>query len=669
MPALDARADTLQLRHVRLQGAADGVQARQRFEAALADLDPAAFGLPPHALLIVQRIAPAARLRLDSSKRSATFAQSVQAELARNAQQARRPWLHGDTAGAAAVLFVDESELMACLLRDWLRGRLAGRWWWRTVLRDFSVPEWWRRAVLPRGDVLPAVLSHLATRGEVIAWITRLSEAETKQAMIAVTQAHAIQLLPEWLQPAPFSRGTETALPSAAPVSLRDQQMQTSMPVRSSDKLEDLIAARHYLLAVVPELQTNRLTLLQRRFLALSLGLQRASSWTRSPALVTALQAFETEIVALDKVDTPDPVAAADNEFRQEEQILDPDPDPDHGLPFPASGPQAQHPLDSSSVSRASVDASSSAVTSLTDKQVSVASPIEHNTIPPGVFADTDSQSGPVAPPLSILSPVSPLRPDDEPATLFLPGINTQFGGIFYLLNVALALELYGDFTQPRTPGIALSPWDWLALIGRAWFRRDFEQDAVWPLLAELAGRAAKQPPGSDFVAPDSWVTPDEWLKPWDEVAEVQVYVTRKRIQIWHKAGFVIIDVERNKGVFPLAQATQLCAQHETLKGARLVCIDKQPQKFIPGINSRSRWICWVLLYLNARLIRALGDDTPDVVARLVCCHAAKIHCTATTLDVHLSLAGLPISLRFAGLDRDPGWIPAASRTIAFHFE
>ncbi|AEJ00883.1 hypothetical protein Nit79A3_1020 [Nitrosomonas sp. Is79A3] len=658
----------LHLNNVRLYGRFDGIQARQRFEAALADLDPAAFGLPPHALLIVQRIAPAARLRLDSSGRSAAFAQSVQAELTRNAQQAHRPWLHGDTVGAAAVLFADESELMACLLRDWLRGRLSGRWWWRTIMRDFSAPEWWRRTVLPRGDVLPAVLSHLATQGEVIAWITRLSEAETKQAMIAVTQAHAIQLLPEWLQPAPFSQGTETALPSAAPVSLRDQQMQTSMPVRSSDKLQDLIAARQYLLAVVPELQANNLTLLQRRLLALSLGLQRASSWTRSPALVVALQAFETEIVVLDKDDTPDPVAAANNEFRQEEQI----PDPDHGLPLPASGPQVQHPLDSSSVSKASVDASSSAVTSLTDKQVSVASPIEHNTIPSGVFVDTDSQSGPVAPPLSILSPVSTPHPDNEPATLFSPGINTQFGGIFYLFNMALALELYGDFTQPRTPGIALSPWDWLALIGRAWFRRDFEQDAVWPLLAELAGRTAKQPPGSDFVAPDSWVIPDEWLKPWGEVVEVQVYVTRKRLQIWHEAGFVIIDVERNKGVSPLVQATQLCAQHETLKGARLARIDKQPQKFIPGINSRSslsRWIRWILLYLNARLIRALGDDMPDVVARLVCCHAAKIHCTATTLDVHLSLADLPISLRFAGLDRDPGWIPAASRTIAFHFE
>jgi hypothetical protein len=28
----------------------------------------------------------------------------------------------------------------------------------------------------------------------------------------------------------------------------------------------------------------------------------------------------------------------------------------------------------------------------------------------------------------------------------------------------------------------------------------------------------------------------------------------------------------------------------------------------------------------------------------------------------------LPLQIRFAGLDRDPGWVPAAGRFITFHF-
>ncbi len=38
-------------------------------------------------------------------------------------------------------------------------------------------------------------------------------------------------------------------------------------------------------------------------------------------------------------------------------------------------------------------------------------------------------------------------------------------------------------------------------------------------------------------------------------------------------------------------------------------------------------------------------------------------------IDVWLPLATHPLAIRAAGLDRDPGWLPAAGRQIAFHFE
>jgi hypothetical protein len=42
---------------------------------------------------------------------------------------------------------------------------------------------------------------------------------------------------------------------------------------------------------------------------------------------------------------------------------------------------------------------------------------------------------------------------------------------------------------------------------------------------------------------------------------------------------------------------------------------------------------------------------------------------TATRLNVTFELARLPLAVRLAGLDRDPGWVPAAGRYVAFHFE
>src|SRR5205807_8456567 len=35
--------------------------------------------------------------------------------------------------------------------------------------------------------------------------------------------------------------------------------------------------------------------------------------------------------------------------------------------------------------------------------------------------------------------------------------IETQLGGLFYLINLALYLNLYGDFTMPEAPGIELN--------------------------------------------------------------------------------------------------------------------------------------------------------------------------------------------------------------------
>jgi len=55
--------------------------------------------------------------------------------------------------------------------------------------------------------------------------------------------------------------------------------------------------------------------------------------------------------------------------------------------------------------------------------------------------------------------------------------------------------------------------------------------------------------------------------------------------------------------------------------------------------------------------------------AELAIEHGARVRLTETRLDVFLSLDELPIAVRLARLDRDPGWIPAAGRHIAFHFQ
>jgi hypothetical protein len=37
-------------------------------------------------------------------------------------------------------------------------------------------------------------------------------------------------------------------------------------------------------------------------------------------------------------------------------------------------------------------------------------------------------------------------------------------------------------------------------------------------------------------------------------------------------------------------------------------------------------------------------------------------------VEVSFALDTHPLAIRFAGLDRDPGWIPAAGRSVGFDF-
>jgi hypothetical protein len=82
-----------------------------------------------------------------------------------------------------------------------------------------------------------------------------------------------------------------------------------------------------------------------------------------------------------------------------------------------------------------------------------------------------------------------------------------------------------------------------------------------------------------------------------------------------------------------------------------------------------ARWTARLAAYSRARLIVALalapGQAPADVLLR----HRARVYLAPSHVDVVLNLEQLPIAIRLAGLDRDPGWIPSAGRYLAFHFE
>jgi hypothetical protein len=243
--------------------------------------------------------------------------------------------------------------------------------------------------------------------------------------------------------------------------------------------------------------------------------------------------------------------------------------------------------------------------------------------------------------------------------------VETAFGGVFYLINLGLFLDLYGDFTQPMRPGLSLPIWDFVALLGRELIGERLTRDPVWPLLARLAGRVADEPPGADFVPPDGWRIPPAWLDGLRPGGAWRWATAGARLQVWHPLGFAVLDVSGAPGA-SIAQA-----RAETARYRRAVRFRLRQQGVAPRLvpaTPRERWLAHLTAYVRVRLRLALGVRG-RAVAAMLCAHRARVSVTATRLEVRLALADLPVAVRLAGLDRDPGWVPAAGRSIGFVFD
>ena len=200
------------------------------------------------------------------------------------------------------------------------------------------------------------------------------------------------------------------------------------------------------------------------------------------------------------------------------------------------------------------------------------------------------------------------------------PVVATEFGGLFFLLNVFLALGLYGDFTRPADGLKGLSPFELLLLLAKRWFGAAFDADPLAEILRELAGLQPGERPGRLFEAP-AWTVPEAWLRPWPQ----------------------------GKGGYPFI-------------------LTDDPQVPRTAAWRRRRWVACLARYLQARIGRALGEKSGRAAVVVTCRQPGRITREHDRIEVHFPLADHPIALRLAGVDRDPGWIPAAGRFVEFRF-
>jgi hypothetical protein len=244
-----------------------------------------------------------------------------------------------------------------------------------------------------------------------------------------------------------------------------------------------------------------------------------------------------------------------------------------------------------------------------------------------------------------------------------------------------------------------------MALLGEQMLGENIYADPIWSLLAQLAGRATastettdgndsidatnnnQEPPGLYFEPPEQWRVPAQWLSAFPETEGWQWSKEDGRLRVKHPAQFLLLDLPLMNNVEPVEQLKHELQPYADFFEGNMPELDYVPPGLRPDESllpcgqpvvrelarllppALQRWLSWLMLYIYARLQRALGMEETENPPAVLCRHQAFISVSAAHLRIDLALAELPIAIRIAGLDRDPGWVPAAGRFIAFHFQ
>jgi hypothetical protein len=520
--------------------------------------------LPPAAILCIRRLLDPhpGLVTLDGVRPTpARWTHAVTAAIADRARDAARPASGEPAADAEAVIFADRAELLACLAADWCRGALGMRWWWRALLGRSIDGRVVLQAWLSTPRYIAAALEEAARLHVAETFVGRFDADAVRALLHAIVVQHRLHALAAALGragridavPAAVQPGVTGTVPSD-----HTARPQASDPARgvqfAPGTLRQRVAAPAPWRSCVAEDTMRWLRPDQQRLLGIALTLRRQPACVSAPVFAAQVEAWTTAVMQA-------PQAAADQSGRRDlvDAALSADPrnQTTDGSPLPAR-------------------ASARAV--VTDRAGRPQTPFErHAASSSGRAADAAIPNATGS--SMLVAPTRSLPSEGRAVRACAASIESEVGGVFYLLNAAVALGWYGDFTEPRHVGIDLPIWDFVTLAGRQFSPRRFRRDPLWRLFAALGGHEAHPPTRTPA-----------WLN----------------------------------------------------------------QSLVP--------------HLRTRVARALGVTRVRHAGPLLCVHRARVVTSLSHVDVFFSLAAHPIVIRLGGLDRNPGWIPAAGRIVTFHY-
>jgi hypothetical protein len=540
---------------------ADPDAVRMRGAAALRSLDLQPPSMPAQAILCIRTLRDplpgGVDLRWSHAPRPETWERAARTQIASIMRRAIRPAFNSVPESADAVLFSDRSELLACAARAAAEGLLQSQWWWEHLFvarTPDAVGREWQRSLM----YVPAAVELLARDHRLDTLARVIPATETVRLIAALFQAQALNFVAEQLSGALSAPATSTR-PRGASISVSAPSVPPWQAIAPEVERQPL-PLEHRVLAAVALILRRRPSIARSESFV-----QQAISWitavrgepdhreATSPPATASHRKFVPPKFAADQIGEPPSVTsdvAQSAQSRKEGMRI-----------VPTGASPALHARQSAAETRAAPPVESAAER-VDDAAPFVELPSSSSSIPQqSVEALSPAASKEARRDDSVVIP--PIVPDLV--------IQSAYGGVFFLLNLFIAMELYSDFTTPVQRGLDFNLWHFLATVARELTDEKIEDDPIWPFLQTLAG--------------------DEDPDPID--------------------------------------AGQLADLLEKIR---------EPLSIF---------------------------ENPDFLIR----RFARITVSPAHLDVHFSLAAHPIEVRMAGLDRDPGWMPAAARHVSFHFE
>ena len=661
----------------------DALALRLRLERMLsqASLNPA--WLPPSAILCVRKLrgeGPAATPSLHGRRGAPPdWERAVAERIETLARRAARPARDTVAEGAEAVIFDDQAELLACLALDWCGGVETTRWWWQSLFDVREVSAVLLPALLVSPEHVPAAFEHLSKRGRLFDFARALGERDARDLRRSVTHKFSLRAL-------------EAALERTATAAVLSETTRESDGERPDGRDAARVSSGAPWARYVPQARVEELGDEQSLLVGASLMLLRAPALVRSSSFAEAVSRWRLGAQARAESGASH-VPAADEDARTDKGVRGSlrgsgegrghETEAEPLRPMAIDDGRRLRPASPESLKEATphvefdADARRDAPPDSTDsvERQTAERDTRDGTELAASVREVEPSSELQAPPTSHASaeengraPLSFIEPLDYEAR-----VESEFGGVFYLINLSLFLELYGDFTTPLEHGIDLPLWDFVALVGHELCGERIRRDGVWALLGRLAGRDEQEEPGASFAPPDAWRVPPAWLAAFPARGAWKWTEEAGRLLVRHPRGFLILDVPSAGDArvqLEVETAVYTSQRRGPLRRAAFDASFEASNEAAGGSAGKVEWwLARLLPYVRARLCAALGVRGAEALGRLVCEHRARLVVTATRLDVTLSLAGLPLEVRLAGLDRDPGWVPAAGRHVAFHYE